>query len=77
MSKNKSDRVGLVPTRKNNPRVAAIYPDGIHETIARLLRSDAAIDVSTAWLDRPEHGLGGRKLEEADRVALVGSHGAW
>lgn len=42
---------------KENPSVAAIYPQGIHGTIAAFLRADAGLAVRTATLDEPEHGL--------------------
>lgn len=42
---------------KAHPKVAALYPDGMHETIAAFLREHADLDVRTAWLDQPEHGL--------------------
>lgn len=45
--------------------VAAIYPDGIHEAIARPLRA-AGFAVRTATLDEPEHGLTAEVLAETD-----------
>jgi len=42
---------------KQNPKVAAIYPHGIHETIAGFLRAAPGLSVRTATLDEPEHGL--------------------
>jgi len=42
---------------KQNPKVAAIYPQGIHETIAGFLRAAPDLGVRTATLDEPEHGL--------------------
>jgi trehalose utilization protein len=41
---------------RSEPAVAAIYPDGIHGAIASGLR-DAGLEVRTATLDEPEHGL--------------------
>jgi trehalose utilization protein len=41
---------------RRDPEVAAIYPDGIHGTIAKALR-DAGLEVRTGTLDEPEHGL--------------------
>jgi trehalose utilization protein len=41
---------------RKNPAVAKIYPDGMHASIARGL-SDPELDVRTATLDMPEHGL--------------------
>ncbi len=37
--------------------VRDIYPDGMHECIAAGLREDAALEVRTATLQQPEHGL--------------------
>lgn len=42
---------------KMNPKVAAIYPQGMHEAIADFLRREAGLAVRTATLDEPEHGL--------------------
>lgn len=62
---------------KRNAKVAAIYPDGMHETIAAFLRRDAALDVSTAWLDQPEHGLTEARLARTDVLVWWGhmAHG--
>lgn len=51
---------------KTNPKVAAIYPEGMHQAIAAFLRTDADFTVRTAWLDQPENGLGGGILDETD-----------
>jgi len=51
---------------KKNPAVARHYPEGMHETIAAFLRTDAAVTVRTAVLDQPDHGLGGDVLDETD-----------
>lgn len=59
---------------KDNPEVAAIYPDGIHTTIAAALRGQG-IDASTATLDEPEHGLSTEVLEFTDVLVWWG-HGA-
>ncbi|MEO6994719.1 MAG: ThuA domain-containing protein [Lacunisphaera sp.] len=42
---------------KQNPKVAAIYPEGMHQAIAGFLRKSPDLDVRTATLDEPEHGL--------------------
>lgn len=60
---------------KENETVRGIYPDGLHETIARALRSDAELDVSTATLEEPEHGLPQSRLDETD-VLLWWGHKA-
>ena len=41
---------------RQNPAVAAIYPDGIHGTIAGALR-DGGLEVRTGTLDEPQQGL--------------------
>lgn len=53
---------------KSEPRIAAIYPDGLHTVIADGLRSHlpASADVRTATLDEPEHGLSERELRDTD-----------
>lgn len=50
---------------QKNPKVKAIYPDGIHNVIADFLRT-GGFEVRTATLDEPEHGLGGDVLETTD-----------
>jgi trehalose utilization protein len=51
---------------KKNPKVAAIYPEGMHETIAGFLRPHTDFTVRTAWLDQPEHGLTDAVLAATD-----------
>lgn len=41
---------------QHNPKVAAVYPEGIHAAIAAPLR-EQGFAVRTATLDEPEHGL--------------------
>jgi|688.fasta_scaffold12917_8 trehalose utilization protein len=62
---------------KKDSKVAEIYPRGIHETIAEFLRSDGNIDVTTSWLDQPEHGLSEERLAAADVLVWWGhmAHG--
>jgi trehalose utilization protein len=62
---------------KKNSKVASIYPDGMHETIASALREAGGFDVRTAWLDQPEHGLGGDILDKTDVLLWWGhmAHG--
>ncbi len=50
---------------KNNPEVAKIYPNGIHDVIAQHLRA-AGMAVQTATLEQPEHGLTEAVLESTD-----------
>src|SRR4051812_36493603 len=42
---------------KKNPKVAEIYPNGMHEAIAQHLRKNNNLQVRTATLDEPDHGL--------------------
>lgn len=62
---------------KINPRVAAIYPDGLHEAIGGFLRKEADLAVTTASLDQPDHGLGAGVLEQTDVLVWWGhmAHG--
>jgi trehalose utilization protein len=48
-----------------NDRVKAIYPNGIHDTLAGFLRA-AGCDVRTATLDEPEHGLPDDVIDSTD-----------
>ena len=57
-----------------NPEVAAIYPRGIHEAIAAPLRA-VGLDVVTATLDEPSHGLDAARLARTD-VLLWWGHKA-
>jgi len=54
--------------------VAAIYPDGIHAAIAGRLAEDlgSAVQVRTATLDEPEHGLTDDVLAETDVLTWWG-----
>ena len=51
---------------KKNPKVAAIYPQGMHETIAGFLSTAPDFQVRTATLDEPEHGLTEAVLENTE-----------
>jgi trehalose utilization protein len=57
---------------KQNPQVAALYPQGMHEAIAAPLRADPGLAVRTATLDEPEHGLSAAVLEETDVLTWWG-----
>jgi len=50
---------------KTDEAVKAIYPDGIHETVAAFLRENG-FDVKTATLEMPEHGLTEEVLANTD-----------
>jgi trehalose utilization protein len=51
---------------KVNEKIAAIYPNGIHGAIASYLGEDSEIEVRTATLDEPEHGLTEEVLDNTD-----------
>lgn len=51
---------------KTNPQVAEIYPDGIHHAIAGYLQNVDSLEVATATLDEPEHGLTDDVLNQTD-----------
>jgi trehalose utilization protein len=53
-------------------RIAAVYPDGIHNAIADGLKSNG-FAVQTATLDQPEHGLSEEALANTD-VLVWWSH---
>jgi trehalose utilization protein len=59
--------------------VRAIYPDGMHETIADAVREHLGdgVQVSTATLDEPEHGLDEERLASVDVLVWWGhaAHG--
>ncbi len=61
---------------KKNEKVKAIYPDGMHVPIAAYLQQ-AGLDVRTATLDEPEHGLTEEVLAETDVLTWWGhtAHG--
>lgn len=51
---------------RKNPKVAEVYPRGIHGAIAASLASHPEITVRTATLDEPEHGLTDEVLNNTD-----------
>ena len=51
---------------KSDPKVAEVYPEGIHGQIAAGLKHAGDLKVTLATLDDPEHGLGGGVLEGTD-----------
>jgi len=56
---------------RNKPEVAAIYPEGMHSTIAAGLRR-RGFTVQTATLDEPEHGLTEAVLAATDVLVWWG-----
>ncbi|MGD0463743.1 MAG: ThuA domain-containing protein [Tepidisphaeraceae bacterium] len=62
---------------KKNPVVAEIYPQGMHEAIASHLRKSKDLEVRTATLDEPEHGLSDQVVKNTDVMIWWGhmAHG--
>jgi len=62
---------------KQNEKVASIYPEGIHRAIADYLDTREKIEVHTATLDEPEHGLTDEVLAKTDVLLWWGhlAHG--
>jgi trehalose utilization protein len=62
---------------RNDQQVAALYPEGIHATIAAALAKDGLMKVRTATLDEPEHGLTEEVLAATDVLIWWGhqAHG--
>lgn len=56
---------------KTDEPVAAVYPDGIHNVIADYLRSEG-LDVRTATLNEPQHGLSETTLSDTDVLVWWG-----
>lgn len=56
---------------KKNPKVAEIYPEGMHAPIAKYLR-EQGLQVQTATLDEPEHGLTEDVLANTDVLTWWG-----
>jgi len=61
---------------KSNATVRKIYPDGMHNVIAKALKA-AGLTARTATLDEPEHGLTEAVLRETDVLTWWGhvAHG--
>ncbi len=58
------------------PVVAKIYPDGMHSAIAEGIReSGKDVEVSTAILQEPEHGLTKERLSQTDVLVWWGHAG--
>ncbi len=51
---------------KKDPKIAEIYPNGIHEAIAAHLGKSGDLQARTAWLDQPENGLSEALLSQTD-----------
>jgi trehalose utilization protein len=64
---------------RENAAVGAIYPEGLHTTIAYALASTPGLnpgalplDIATATLDEPEHGLSEERLAQCDVLVWWG-----
>lgn len=57
---------------RENARVRAVYPEGMHTVIAGGLSAADEFDVGTATLQEPEHGLTGERLAETDVLVWWG-----
>ena len=57
---------------RTNPEVARIYPGGIHATLAEALRRHGGVEVRTATLEEPEHGLTEAVLRDTDVLTWWG-----
>lgn len=57
---------------KKNPKVAEVYPQGMHSAIADGLRKHGFSSVRTATLDEPEHGLTEEVLNNTDVLTWWG-----
>lgn len=62
---------------KRSPKIAEIYPDGIHGAIAGYLGKEEGFEVRTATLDEPDHGLSDEVLNSTDVLIWWGhmAHG--
>ena len=62
---------------KKNPKIAAIYPEGMHGAIAKYLKQQPGLEVRTASLDEPQHGLTDDVLNSTDVLTWWGhlAHG--
>lgn len=62
---------------KSNEAVKKVYPEGMHNTIAKGLGSDACLNIRTATLDEPEHGLTEEVVNSTDVLIWWGhcAHG--
>ena len=57
---------------QRNARIGEIYPEGIHGAIAAYLREQPNVQVRTATLDEPEHGLTEEVLANTDVLTWWG-----
>ena len=57
---------------KSNAQIGELYPDGIHGAIAKHLNAQPGIEVRTATLDDPDHGLTDDVLNNTDVLTWRG-----
>lgn len=57
------------------PKIAEVYPEGIHGTLRRFLEKEEDMEVSCATLDMPEQGLSRELLDRTD-VLIWWGHAA-
>jgi len=62
---------------KQEQKIREVYPEGIHGAIAGFLEQDGQIEIRTATLDEPEHGLTEVALDNTDVLIWWGhmAHG--
>src|ERR1043166_7366265 len=60
---------------KKNKNVADLYPKAMHECSVGALRQDPQLDVRTATLGQPEHGLTKEVLDATDVLTWWGHMG--
>ena len=60
---------------RENAAVKQIYPQGIHQVVSAALARQLGntVQIRTATLDEPEHGLSERVLEETDVLTWWGT----
>ena len=57
---------------KQNESIGNLYPDGMHGAIAKHLAAQPGLEVGTATLDEPEHGLTEEVLNNTDVLTWWG-----
>ena len=61
---------------KTSDAVKKVYPEGIHEAIASFLAKQDDMEITTATLDEPEHGLTDEVLQNTDVLIWWGAYSA-
>lgn len=62
---------GMKTDMKKNPAISEIYPDRIHGALAGFIR-EGDNEVKTATLDKTDHGLTNKGLEQTDILVWWG-----